>query len=176
MKKMVSEDIHDFIDPEDEVTPEELEGFPDEEFQEDENGEEYIEVENSMDQMKKAFEAEIAIPEYSRISYLLKLKDGRQIEGTPMAELSSGDAFLFKVEGQLKKIKLADIQNAEEVFQEEESEEVSENFSRGKFVLESNEDEEDEYYLDDEDFEDSRDVDPFDDESEEIYYEEEDEE
>lgn len=169
---MVSEDIHDFIDPEDEVTPEELEGFPDPEFSEDENGEEYIEVENSMDQIQKFFRTEISIPEYSRISYLLKFKDGREVEGVPMAELSTGDAFLFKVEGQLKKIKLADLQNVEEVFQEE-SEEVSEDFSRGKFVLESDEEE---YYADEEDFEDSRDVDPFDDESEDIYYEEEDEE
>jgi hypothetical protein len=131
MKKMVSENINDFIDPEEKVSPEELEGMPDEEFSEDENGEEYIEIENSIDQMKKIFRAEIAAPEFSRLSYLLKLKDGGEIESTPMAELSSGD-FLFKIEGQLKKIRLSDIQKFQLV-EEELQESLLEDYGEYSF-------------------------------------------
>jgi len=147
MKKMVSEDIHDFLDPE-EVDPElsAIEAVEDDDFPEDENGEEYIEIENPMDRMKKVFRAEIAAPEFSRITFLLDLKDGRSFEGTPMAELSSGD-FLFKVEGQIKKIKLSDILKFDTLVEEEPQEEVNEKFSKAKFVRESEEEEEEEEEL-----------------------------
>jgi hypothetical protein len=133
MKKMVSEDVHDFLDPE-EVDPElsAIEAVEDDEFPEDENGEEYIEIENTMDQMKQIFRAEIATPEFSRSNLLLQLKDGRTIEGVPMAELSATDAFLFKVEGQLKKIKLADIKKIDLV-EEPEEEIVNEGYGEYSF-------------------------------------------
>lgn len=129
MKKMVSEDVHDFMDPE-EIDPElsAIEAVEDDKFPEDENGEEYIEVENTTDQMKKVFRAEVATPEFSRPNFILQLKDGRTIEGVPMAELSATDAFLFKIEGQLKKIKLADIKKIDLV---EETEEVPEEVNEG---------------------------------------------
>jgi hypothetical protein len=133
MKKMVSEDVHDFLDPE-EVDPElsAIEAV-DDEFPEDENGEEYIEIENTIDQMKKVFGAEIATPEFSRSNFILKLKDGRTIEGVPMAGLSSTDAFLFKIEGQLKKIKLADIKKIDLV-EEPEEEIVNEGYGEYSFT------------------------------------------
>lgn len=137
MKKMVSEDIHDFldeaIDPE-EIDPElsAIEAVEDDEFPEDENGEEYFEIENLMDKMRKLFRAEILTPEYSRPAFLLKLKDGREFEGTPMAELSATDAFLFKVEGQLKKIKLSDISKFELI--EETEEVVNEGYGEYSFT------------------------------------------
>jgi len=141
MKNVVSENINDFLnrfedEPVSDIPDSEIEGLEDieaAEFPEDANGEEYIEVENSTDQMINAFRTEIIIPEFNRKNYLLKFKDGREIEGTPMAELSSGD-FLFKVEGQLKKIKLSDILNFNAF--EEESEEIEESM-KAKFVRES---------------------------------------
>ena len=150
MKNVVSENINDFLnrfedEPVSDMPDSEVEGLEDiekAEFPEDANGEEYIEVENSTDQMINAFRTEIIIPEFNRKNYLLKFKDGREIEGTPMAELSSGD-FLFKVEGQLKKIKLSDILNFN-TFEEESEEEINEDFSEARFVRESIEDEEEE--------------------------------
>jgi hypothetical protein len=136
MGKMVSEDIHDFLDP-GEIDPDLLTmDMGNDNFLEDENGEEYIEMENTTDQMKKVFRTEIAIPEYSRSTYLLELKDKKSFEGTPMAELSSTNAFLFKIDGQLKKIKLADIVKFK-ILDGEESEEIIESFSKAKFISES---------------------------------------
>ncbi len=134
MKKMVSEDVHDFLDPE-EVDPElsAIEAVEDDEFPEDENGEEYIEIENTMDQMKKAFRAEIASPEFSRVNFILQLKDGRTLEGVPMAELSATDAFLFKIEGQLKKIKLENIKKFD-VVEESAEEEINESYGEYSFT------------------------------------------
>ena len=143
---MVSENINDFINHYDDNGSEvpsiedieELENIEDEEFPEDEEGDEYIEVENSIDQMRIAFKAEIAAPEYSRVSVLLKLKNGEILEGVPMAELSSGD-FLFKIEGQIKKIKLAEILNFEVSGETEEDLEESYEPAKAKFVYESSE-------------------------------------
>jgi hypothetical protein len=132
MKKMVSEDVHDFLNPE-EVDPElsAIEAIEDDEFSEDENGEESIEIEKPVDKMRNIFRTEIATPEYSRPTFFLKLKDGRTFEGTPMAELSATEAFLFKIEGQLKKIKLADIQNFNLI--EEPEEAVNEGYGEYRF-------------------------------------------
>jgi hypothetical protein len=145
MKNVVSENISDFLnrfedEPISDIPDSEVEGLEDieaAEFPEDE-----IEVENSTDQMINAFRTRILIPEFNRKNYLLKFKDGREIEGTPMAELSSGD-FLFKVEGQLKKIKLSDISNFNDL-EEEPEEEISEDFSEARFVRESIDDEDEE--------------------------------
>lgn len=130
MEKMVSENVHDFIE---EVDPElsAIEAVEDNEFSADENGEEYFEIENSVDELKKIFRSEIATPEFSRPNYILQIKDGRTIEGIPMAELSATDAFLFKIEGQLKKIRLEDIKNFSLV---EEPEEVNEGYGEYSFA------------------------------------------
>lgn len=146
MNKMVSENINDFLTHDDEIDPElsAIEAIEDDEFPEDENGEEYIEVENPVDEMKKVFKAEIAIPEYSRSSFILELKDGRTLEGIPMAEFQAADAFLFKIEGQIKKLKLSDISNFS-IIEEETEEEISEDFSKARFVRESEEGEEEEF-------------------------------
>jgi hypothetical protein len=144
MKKMVSEDLHDFLEPE-EMDPElsAIEAVEDDDFPEDENGEEYIELENPMDDMKKALRAEIAIPEYSRLPFILELKDGQTLEGVPMAELQAAEAFLFKIEGQIKKIKFSDILNFSMPETEEAEEEIPEDYSKAKFIQESDESEED---------------------------------
>jgi hypothetical protein len=128
MKKMVSENVKDFLNFNDEpMKISDMENIENEEvvYPEDEEGEEYIEVENTMDQMRKIFKNEIESPEYSRSSFILIFKDGKILKGTPMAELSY-DAFLFKVEGQLKKIKIPDLLKFSYV--QESKEEVNESF------------------------------------------------
>jgi hypothetical protein len=89
----------------------------------DDNVEE-IEIENNIDEMIKLFANELIAPEFLRLSFILKLKTGT-IEAVPMAQLS-GEAFLFKVEGQLKKIKISDILGVQSDEEEEEEEEVGE--------------------------------------------------
>ena len=128
MKKMVFENVHNFLDPELSV----IEVVEDDEFSENENGEEYIEIENSMDEMRKVFKSEIATPEFSRPNFILQLKDGRTLEGVPMAELSATDAFLFKIEGQLKKVKLEDIKKID--LAEEPEEIVNEGYGEYSFT------------------------------------------
>jgi hypothetical protein len=134
MKKAVSENINDFLHEQEYEFDAELsdvEPIEDVDFSEEEDGEEYIEIESTMDKMRKVFGNELKTPEYSRLSYLLKLKDGSKIEGVPMAELPSGDAFLFKINGQIKKIKLENIYNFSAIDLEEEI--VNEDFSGGPF-------------------------------------------
>lgn len=133
MKKAVSENINDFLHEQEYEFDAELsdvEPIEDVDFSEEEDGEEYIEIESTMDKMRKVFGNELKTPEYSRLTFLLKLKDGSKIEGVPMAELPSGDAFLFKIDGQIKKIKLENIYNFS-VMEEEEI--VNEDFSGGPF-------------------------------------------
>lgn len=109
MKKMVSENIHDFINRE-EVDPElsAIEAIEDDEFSADENGEESIDYEVPTDEIIQTIRSEISISEYSRKSLSIMFKDGLVIDGVPMAELDSGD-FLFKIDGQIEKIRLNQI-------------------------------------------------------------------
>jgi hypothetical protein len=60
------------------------------------------------DELIKMFRNELLIPEFSRTPFKI-ISNGEEAEGIPMAELSTGDAFLFKINGQIKKIKLSDI-------------------------------------------------------------------
>lgn len=125
MGKAVFEDIDDFIKNDEfdaELSTDNA--IEDVEFPEEE--EEGIEIESDMDRIKKIFRNELRTPEYGRMFYELKMRDGSKIEGVPMAELPSGDAFLFKINGQIKKIKLENINKISAV-EEEINESLSEN-------------------------------------------------
>lgn len=140
MKKMVSENVHDFMNQE-EVDPElsAIEAVDDDEFSADEDGEEYIDYEIPTDEIIQTIRSEITIPEYSRKSLSIMLKNEPSlIDGVPMAELESGD-FLFKIDGQIKKIKLNQILELD--FTSDYEEDVNEGFGNG--------DEDEEYNFDD---------------------------
>lgn len=144
MKKMVSESVNDFLNYEEDIVPnddssdenmdvEYEENIEDVDFPEDEEGEEYIEVENGLDEMNRDFNRQIELPEYTRTPFIIKLKDKREIEGVPMAKLSSGQGFLFKIEGQIKKIRVEDIARYQMVIKEEEP--ISESLIPGEYTF-----------------------------------------
>ena len=143
-KKMVSESINDFLNYEEDLVPNEdfeeeiedveyTEKIEDADFPEDEDGEEYIEVENRLDEMDRDFNRQIELPEFSRTPFAIKLIDGREFEGVPMARLNAAQAFLFKIDGQIKKIKAEDIARYEVAVREEEP--ISESLIPGEYTF-----------------------------------------
>jgi hypothetical protein len=125
MKNMVSENVHDFMNPEEDPELSAIEAVEDDEFTTGESGEEDIDYEIPEDEIIQTIRSELNIPEYSRKSLSVMLKDGLVIDGIPMGELNSGD-FLFKIDGQIKKIRLNQILGLD--FTPELEEEINENF------------------------------------------------
>ena len=134
---MVSEDVHDFLNPEKiDLDLSVIKDLGDESLKNNDE-EPYIEIENTIDQMKKIFRTEIASPEFSRGIFTLQLNDGRTLEGTPMAELSTGNAFLFKINGHIQKIKLPNIREfdlAEEIEKSKSERELDEEYNGYNFI------------------------------------------
>ena len=74
MKKAVSENINDFLHEQEYEFDAELsdvEPIEDVDFSEEEDGEEYIEIESTMDKMRKVFGNELILFLYSRLTFLL---------------------------------------------------------------------------------------------------------
>jgi hypothetical protein len=135
MTKLVSENFEDFLN-ENEINEHhldsELESEEDIDVIEDvmpedmadTESEEEIEYFNDLDELKKYLHNELVVPEYSRTPLTCRIPGQGEMEGIPMAELSNGEAFLFKINGQIKKVKIQDIlinENLNEEFSRDES-------------------------------------------------------
>lgn len=138
MKQIVSEDFGNFLkeelspeivgDPEEDI-PIDITGMPD--MEEDE-----VNIEDRKDEIRRILKNELLIPEFSREPLLFKLRNSTEIEGVPMAELFSSDSFVVKVQGKNQKIKVEDIQDIEQAFEEVNEEMTSQEYSFTDYMFE----------------------------------------
>jgi hypothetical protein len=132
-KQIVSEDFGNFLreelEPEivgnsEEDIPIDISGMPD--MEEDD-------MEDRKDEIRRILKNELLIPEFSRETLLFKLKNSSEVEGVPMAELFSSDSFVVKIQGKNQKIKVEDILDINQIFEEPE-EIVNEGYGEYNFA------------------------------------------
>ena len=123
--QIVSEDFGDFLKEELDIEDSfndtdciDTSGMPD--LEEDE-----VTMEDRKDKIRQILKNELNSPEFLRDTFIFKIKNiPGEIQGIPLGEFPSSDAFIFKINGQIKKIKLEDItsdlrSNIEESIHEE---------------------------------------------------------